>query len=107
METQGEKRIAEIGLLTSSKPLQKCARVQLFRDSNGHTLWPSECDDYAFCKVCGNSFSIARGGGNDVVSHGPHESRAHRHRAIEQTVKTNSSIRQFFAAPSKTADSKQ
>ena len=30
---------------------------------------PSECDDYAFCKVCDDSFSIARGGGNEV-SHG-------------------------------------
>ena len=33
-----------------------------------------------------------------------HDSRTHR--GIEQTVNTNSSIRQFFAAPSKTADSK-
>ena len=32
---------------------------------------PSECVDYAFCKVCDDSFSIAHGGadGNDV-SHG-------------------------------------
>ena len=51
---------------------------------NGHTLWPSECDDYAavcdnaaaeeeeedyaFCKVCDDSFSVAHCGGN-VVSH--------------------------------------
>ena len=38
------------------------------------------------------------------VSHGPHQSRTHR--GIEQTVTTNSSVRQFFAAPSKTANSK-
>ena len=34
---------------------------------------PSECDDYAFCKVCDDSFFVAHGGGNDVivtVSHG-------------------------------------
>ena len=30
-------------------------------------LWPSECDDYAFCKVCYDSFSIAHVGGNDVT----------------------------------------
>ena len=38
------------------------------------------------------------------VSHGPHQSRTHR--GIEQTVTTNSSVRQFFAALSKTANSK-
>ena len=58
---------------------------------NGHTLWPSECDDYAFCTVCDDSFSVAHCGGN-VVSHGPHESRTRTHGGIEQTVKTNSSI---------------
>ena len=36
-----------------------------------------------------------------VTPHGPHQSRTHR--GIEQTVMTNSSVRQFFAAPSKTA----
>ena len=41
-----------------------------------------------------------------LVSHGPHELRTRTHRGIEQTVKTNSSIRPFFAVPSKTADSK-
>ena len=33
----------------------------------------SECDDYAFYKVCDDSFFVAHGGGNDVivtVSHG-------------------------------------
>ena len=39
-----------------------------------------------------------------VTPHGPHQSRTHR--GIEQTVTTNSSVRQFFAAPSKTANSK-
>ena len=58
---------------------------------------PSECDDYAFCKVCDDSFSIAHGGGNDV---------GHRHIMDLNKLKTNSSIRQFFAAPSKTANSK-
>ena len=36
-----------------------------------------------------------------VTPHGPHQSRTHR-----GTVTTNSSVRQFFAAPSKTANSK-
>ena len=39
-----------------------------------------------------------------VTPHGPHQSRTHRD--IEQTVTTNSSVRQFFAAPSNTANSK-
>ena len=74
---------AEIGLPTSSKPQQKRARVQLFRESYCYTAkWsymivPSECDDYVFCKVCDDSFSIgiAHGGANagndhdDDVSH--------------------------------------
>ena len=28
---------------------------------------PSECDDYAFIKVCDDSFFVAHGGGNDVI----------------------------------------
>ena len=59
--------------------------VRLFRDSYT-AKWPyipSECDDYAFCKVCDDSFSIAHGpcpwmmvglpmghGGGNSVSHG-------------------------------------
>ena len=39
-----------------------------------------------------------------VTPHGPHQSRTHR--GIEQTVTMNSSVRQFFAAESKTANSK-
>ena len=39
-----------------------------------------------------------------VTPHGPHQSRTHR--SIEQTVTTNSSVRQFFAPPSKTTNSK-
>ena len=39
-----------------------------------------------------------------VTPHGPHQSRTHR--GIEQTVTMNLSVRQFFAAPSKTANSK-
>ena len=39
-----------------------------------------------------------------VTPHDPHQSQTHR--GIEQTVTTNSSVRQFFAATSKTANSK-
>ena len=39
-----------------------------------------------------------------VTPHVPHQPRTHR--GIEQTVTTNPSVRQFFAAPSKTANSK-
>ena len=40
-----------------------------------------------------------------VTPHGPHVA-SRTHRGSEQTVTTNSSVRQFFAAPSKTANSK-
>ena len=42
------------------------------------------------------------GGGNEC--HCDCQSRTHR--GIEQTVKTNSSVREFCSPPSKTADSK-
>ena len=60
------ERKAEIGLLTSSRQ-QKPARVHLFRDSytaKWPYIVPSECDDYAFCKVCDDSFFVAHGAGN-------------------------------------------
>ena len=66
METQSGKRKAEIGLPTSSRQ-QKRARVHMFRDSytaKWPYIVPSECDDYAFCKVCDDSFFVAHGGGN-------------------------------------------
>ena len=50
------------------------------------------------------SFSVAHCGEKSVTPHGPQQSRTHR--GIEQTVTTSSSVRQFIAAPSKTAISK-
>ena len=64
-----------------------------------------EEEDYSFCKVCDDSFSVAKGM-LSVTPHGPHQSRTQTHRGIEQTVTTNSSVRQFFPALSKTANSK-
>ena len=66
METQSGERKAEIGLPTSSRQ-QTRARVHLFRYSytaKWPYIVPSECDDYAFCKVCDDSFFVAHGGGN-------------------------------------------
>ena len=60
METQSGKRKGEIGLPTSSRQRRR-ARVHLFRDSytaKWPYIAPSECDDYAFCKVCDDSFSL-------------------------------------------------
>ena len=63
-----------------------------------------EEEDYAFCKVCDDSFSVAHCGGN-VVSHASRSSPVTDGHiaAFEQTVTMNSSV---FAAPSKTANSK-
>ena len=110
METQSGKRKGEIGLPTSSRQ-QRRARVHLFRDSytaKWPYIVPSECDDYAFCKVCDDSFFVAHGGGNYLPVPGPGTGncQSRTHRGIEQTVKTNSSVREFYALPSKTADSK-
>ena len=71
METQRGKRKAKIELPTSSRQ-QKRARVHLFRDSytaKWPYIVPSECDDYAFCQVCDDSFFVAHGGagGNEVI----------------------------------------
>ena len=96
MATQSGKRKAEIGLPTSTRQ-QKRARVHLFRDSytaKWPYIVPSECDDYSFCKVCDDSFFV--GGGNDVIV-----TQSRTHRGIEQTVKTNSSVREFCSPPSK------
>ena len=103
METPSGKRKAEIRLPTSSQR-QKLARVDLFRDSytaKWPYIVPSECGDYAFCKVCDDSFFVAHGGGNDVIV-----TVSHGHIAELKTVKTNSSVREFCSPPSKTADSK-
>ena len=99
METQSGKRKAEIELPTSSRQ-QKRVRLHLFRDSYT-TKWPyivpSECDDYAFCKVCDDSFFVAHGGGNDVIV-----TVSHGHIAeLNIELKTNSSVREFCAPPSK------
>ena len=48
----GEKRNAEIGLPTSSKPQQKCARVQLFRDSY-------TASEIFFSDFCVSFFAVA------------------------------------------------
>ena len=57
-----------------SRNVRECNCLETHIPRNCHTLWPSECDDYAFCKVFDDSFSVAHGRGN-FVSHGPHESR--------------------------------
>ena len=97
--------------------MHKCNCLETHIPRNGHTFWPSECndyapvcnetlpctvaeeeEDYAFCKVCDDSFSVAHSiaeGMLSVTPHGPHQSRTQTHRGIEQTVTTNSSVRQF------------
>ena len=109
--------------------MRECNCLETHIPRNGHTLWPSECDDYAavcdnaamkrcpaqsqkkkkkithFVKFVTTVFPLLIAEGMlSVTPHGPHQSRTHR--GIEQTVTTYSSVRQFFAAPSKTANSK-
>ena len=38
--------------------MRECNCLETRIPRNGDTLWPSECDDYAFCKVCDDSFSL-------------------------------------------------
>ena len=51
----------------NSRNVRECNCLETHIPRNGHILWLSECDDYAFCKVCYDSFSIAHGRGNDVT----------------------------------------
>ena len=46
---------------------------------NDDTLWPSECNDYAFCKVCDNSFPLRIAEEMLSVTHGPRASHEHGH----------------------------
>ena len=111
-----------------SRDVRECNCLETHTPRNGHTLSPSECDDYA--AVCDNAamkrcpaqkkkkkithfvkfvttvfpLRVAEGMLLSVTPHGPHQSRTHR--GIERTVTTNSSVKQFFAAPSKPANLK-
>ena len=90
--------------------MRECNCLETHIPRNGHTLWPSECDDYA--AVCDNA-AIKRCPAqlqkNKKITHfvkfvttvfplriaegmllvkpdGPHQSRTWAHRGIEQTV---------------------
>ena len=79
--------------------MRECTCLETHIPRNGHTLCRQNGDDYAFCKVCDDSFFVAHGATQC-------DCQLRTHRGIEQTVKTNSSVREFCAPPSKTADSK-
>ena len=87
----------------------ECNCLETHIPRNGHTLWPSECDDYAavcdnaamkrcpaqeeedyaFCKVCDDSFSVANCIAEEMLSvtpHGPHQSRTHRTNCYDEFV---------------------
>ena len=105
METQSGKRKAEIGLPTSSRQ-QTRARVQSCLEThiprNGHTLCRQNATITHFVKFVTTVFSLRMAVG--IMNLCNCQSRTHR--GIEQTVKTNSSVGEFYAPPSKTADSK-
>ena len=104
METQSGKRKAEIGLPTSSRQ-QKRARLHLLETPiprNGHTLCRQNATITHFVKFVTTVFSLRMAVG--IMNLCNCQSRTHR--GIEQTVKTNSSVGEFYAPPSKTADSK-
>ena len=87
--------------------MRECNCLETHIPRNGHTLWPSECDDYSavrqqkkkkithFVKFVTTVFPLRIAEGMlSVTPHGPDQSRTHR--GVEQTVTTNSSVRQFF-----------
>ena len=41
-----------------SRNVRECNCLETRIPRNGDTLWPPECDDYAFCKVCDDSFLL-------------------------------------------------
>ena len=38
--------------------MRECNCLETHIPRNGDTLWPSECDDHTFCKVCDDSFLL-------------------------------------------------
>ena len=41
-----------------SRNMGECHCLETHIPRNWDTLWPSECDDYALCKVCDDSFPL-------------------------------------------------
>ena len=74
----------------------KRARSQCFKASYT-AQWPcivdAELEEYVFCTVCDDSFSIAHGGGSDIRRH----IQSAKHRGHEKRVLSNKSITNFFS----------
>ena len=77
----------------------KRARSQCFKASYT-TQWPymveADNDEYVFCTVCDDSFSIAHGSGSDICRH----VQSAKHRGHEKRVQSNKSITNFFSTTS-------
>ena len=82
--------------------MHECTCLEIHIPRNGHTLCRQNATITHFVKFVTTAFSLRMAVG--IMNLCNCQSRTHR--GIEQTVKTNSSVREFYAPPSKTADSK-
>ena len=82
--------------------MHECTCLETHIPRNGHTLCRQNATITHFVKFVTTVFSLRMAVG--IMNLCSCQSRTHR--GIEQTVKTNSSVREFYPPPSKTADSK-
>ena len=84
--------------------MHECTCLETHIQRNGHTLCRQNATITHFVKFVTTVFSLRMAAPVGIMNLCNCQSRTHR--GIEQTVKTNSSVGQFYAPPSKTADSK-
>ena len=82
--------------------MRECTCLENHIPRNGHTVCRQNATITHFAKFVTTIFSLRMAMG--IMNLCNCQSRTHR--GIEQTVKTDSSVREFYAPPSKTADSK-
>ncbi len=99
---ENEKPKSDFQLRVDSRNVHECTCLETHIPRNGHTLCRQNATITHFVKFVTTVFSLRMAVG--IMNLCNCQSRTHR--GIEQTVKTNSSVGEFYAPPSKTADSK-
>ena len=99
---ENEKPKSDFQLRVDSRNVHECTCLETHIPRNGHILCRQNATITHFVKFVMTVFSLRMAVG--IMNLCNYQSRTHR--GIEQTVKTNSSVGEFYAPPSKTADSK-
>ena len=82
--------------------MRECTCLETHIPRNGHTVCRQNATITHFVKFVTTVFSLRMAAGITNLCN----CQSRTHRGIEQTVKTNSSVMEFYAPLSKTADSK-